>query len=45
MDVMSIIASGIAVGCIAVAMGICIWCALGNVDILLKNADEWEAGE
>lgn len=39
------IASIIAVGCITIAILICIYVALGNVDILLKNADEWEDGE
>jgi hypothetical protein len=45
MEVMSVIASGIAVGCIAIAVVICVWVALGNVDILLKSSEEWEDGE
>lgn len=40
-----IIASGIAVGCVILAIGICIWCVLGNVDELMKNAEKWEDGE
>ena len=45
MEVMSVIATGIAGGCIAIATGICIWCALGNVDKLIKNADRLEDGD
>ena len=35
---------GIGLGCIVLSMAICLWCALGNIDELLKNADEWEEG-
>ena len=45
MQTASIIASGLAVGCVALAVAICLFIALGNVDILLKNADDWEEGE
>ena len=36
--------AGIAIGCIVLITVICIWCALGNVDELVKNADVWEEG-
>ncbi len=45
MQIASIIASSIAITCIALAVVICILVALGNVDELIKNADEWEEGE
>lgn len=45
METMSIIASAIVVGCIAIAIGICIWCVLGNVDELVRNADKLEEGD
>lgn len=45
MQTASIIASKLAVGCIVLAIVICTFVALSNVDILLKNADEWEEGE
>ena len=36
------IMAAVAVGCIVLAIGICIWCTLGNVDELIKNADRLE---
>lgn len=45
MILMSEIAGAIVIGCIVLAMGICIWCVLTNVDELVKNADAWEEGE
>lgn len=45
MQIASIIASGLAVSCIAIAMVTCVFIALGNVEILLKNSEEWEDGE
>jgi hypothetical protein len=41
----SFIASAVVVICISVAMAICVYVALGNVETLVKNADEWEEGE
>ena len=45
MEVASFIATGIVIICISVAMALCVFAALGNVDELIKNADEWEDGE
>jgi hypothetical protein len=45
MEVASFIATGIVIVCISVAMTLCVFAALGNVDTLVKNADEWEDGE
>ena len=45
MELASFIASTIAVLCIALEVLICIFMAMGNVDELIENADEWEGGE
>lgn len=45
MEVASFIAISIVIVCISVAMALCVFVALGNVDTLVKNADEWEDGE
>lgn len=41
----SIVASKVAIGCLAIALILCLWCAFSTVDELVKNADEWEEGE
>lgn len=45
MELASFIASSIVIICISVAMALCVFVALGNVDTLVKNADEWEEGD
>ena len=39
------VASKVAIGCLALALILCFMCLLDNVDELIENADEWEDGE
>ena len=41
----SIVASKVAIGCLAIALILCLWCAFGSIEELVENADEWEDGE
>lgn len=40
-----IIASGIVVGCIVISTILCIMCAAGNVNELVRDTDKLEEGE
>lgn len=41
----TIVASKLAIGCLALALVLCLWCAFGSIDELAGNSDKLEDGE
>ena len=41
----TIVASKLAIGCLALALGLCLWFVLANIDELVEDSDKLEEGE